>query len=298
MITKENYEIYFTDYMDGKLPPSTAGELKTFLLLHPDLEEIFEGMNEIRLKPATVQFSRKSELKKEDIHECTDYYAIAASEGTLTEKDKQAIRLRAENKEFQSLVNIYGQLQLRPDPAIRFEHKGRLYRKSLKYQWLLKGAAAAAILLIITAAVILLRYPQQTELLVAETIPLQQEIPATPEWTLKPMGSLKTAPQPIKQKQISKQTTTIAIRVETVEKTDVMKIIPQPMNKMICNLATNSYEQLQPSENISIPEIQLCTNAEKWKSSEGSFQSRDIFTSFVSAGKDIAERIKNKEFDF
>ena len=36
MITRENYEIYFMEYMDGNLSAREQAEVEAFLLVHPD----------------------------------------------------------------------------------------------------------------------------------------------------------------------------------------------------------------------------------------------------------------------
>ena len=44
MITKENYESYFIDYLEGLLPEALQEELDDFLFRHPDLREQMEGI--------------------------------------------------------------------------------------------------------------------------------------------------------------------------------------------------------------------------------------------------------------
>ena len=46
MITRENYEVYFIDYMDGNLSERERAEVEAFLLVHPDLQEQLDGMGE------------------------------------------------------------------------------------------------------------------------------------------------------------------------------------------------------------------------------------------------------------
>ena len=43
MITRENYEIYFMEYMDGNLSAREQAEVEAFLLVHPDLRELVDG---------------------------------------------------------------------------------------------------------------------------------------------------------------------------------------------------------------------------------------------------------------
>ena len=63
MITRESYEIYFMDYMDGNLAERERAEVEAFLLVHPDLREQLDGMSEVRLKVSTEVFRKKEQIK-------------------------------------------------------------------------------------------------------------------------------------------------------------------------------------------------------------------------------------------
>ena len=64
MITRENYEIYFMDYMDGNLSARERAEVEAFLLVHPDLRELLDGMNEVWLEVPVEVFDKKEEIKR------------------------------------------------------------------------------------------------------------------------------------------------------------------------------------------------------------------------------------------
>ena len=66
MITRESYEIYFMDYMDGNLAERERAEVEAFLLVHPDLREQLDGMSEVRLKVSTEVFRKKEQIKQSD----------------------------------------------------------------------------------------------------------------------------------------------------------------------------------------------------------------------------------------
>ena len=44
MITRENYEIYFMEYMDGNLSAREQAEVEAFLLVYTDLRELLDGI--------------------------------------------------------------------------------------------------------------------------------------------------------------------------------------------------------------------------------------------------------------
>ena len=64
MITRENYEIYFMEYMDGNLSAREQAEVEAFLLVHPDLRELLDGMDEVRLDVPAEVFGKKEEIKR------------------------------------------------------------------------------------------------------------------------------------------------------------------------------------------------------------------------------------------
>ena len=62
-ITRDNYEIFFIDYLDGTLPPELIGELEAFLLVNRDLEEQLQTVEHCRLSVTPEHFSDKESLK-------------------------------------------------------------------------------------------------------------------------------------------------------------------------------------------------------------------------------------------
>jgi len=96
-ISKENYEIWFMDFADGKLSADEKVCLHQFLELHPELQSEFEAfreLNSIAYLPNFEQAPAKQSLKKSiqsttAIH--TDNYTefiIADMEGDLSEYEK------------------------------------------------------------------------------------------------------------------------------------------------------------------------------------------------------------------
>lgn len=293
MITRENYEIYFTDYWDGLLSPDIQKELQTFLLIHPDLEQLLEEIDNVRLVPSTQPFRDKKSLKKEASHECPDYYAIAAAEQTLTEEDKKVLCFRHQNNDFKTRVQTYENLKLKPDLHIRFENKSVLYRKSLRQILFFRSASAAAILLFITGVGLLIsNQEKKTELLLAKTITIEPQalsIPA-PKLTIEAVPIVQTiqaVQEQTKQMTPTKMTTP---EEKVLEKPEIPVITTLPIGKVDYG---PSKITIQVAGGTS-PEIQLSKYAGEWKPSVSNFQTKDIFTSAIHAGKNIAERIKNK----
>ena len=61
---RSNYEIWFTDWLDGNLTEKQVEELKVFLKENPDLNEELNGLISVSLNPPDSLFSGKDGLKK------------------------------------------------------------------------------------------------------------------------------------------------------------------------------------------------------------------------------------------
>lgn len=98
-INRDNYESYFIDYLDGSLTPEQVGEVRAFLLLNEDLAEMLEDTDLVKLQIPHIKYSGKAALRKDELHACPDYYAIAAAENALTKEDiKSPYRWRRQRK--------------------------------------------------------------------------------------------------------------------------------------------------------------------------------------------------------
>ncbi len=118
MITKENYEIWMVDMMDGKLSEAQQEELMLFLAAHPEYDVDISDLDMYTLKADDIQFSDKTELLKSEADEfglnILDYEAITAVE----ENQKQS----------NDLIETYRKTILKPDNSIRFAQKDYLKR--------------------------------------------------------------------------------------------------------------------------------------------------------------------------
>jgi hypothetical protein len=67
-INKNNYEIYFLDYLEGRLDAAQTAALMIFIDANPDLKEELEGLENLQLLPdSNIRFEGKRALKKETI---------------------------------------------------------------------------------------------------------------------------------------------------------------------------------------------------------------------------------------
>jgi len=88
--------------LDGVLSPAETEEVRLFLLQHPDIEEEFDGMEEVVLEKAPVTSSFDFLKKDPAIHPQTginqdnlDEVLAAEMEGDLTEEEQEELRVYA-----------------------------------------------------------------------------------------------------------------------------------------------------------------------------------------------------------
>jgi len=84
---RSNYEIWFTDWIDGKLSDQQADELNFFLRENPDLREELESLPLVNLKADESIFAGKENLKKSTgsySAEQFEHLCIACLENDLT----------------------------------------------------------------------------------------------------------------------------------------------------------------------------------------------------------------------
>ena len=58
------------------------------MLVHPDLRELLDGMDEVRLEVPAEVFGKKDEIKRTVWEREIEYYAIAAAEGVITDEEQ------------------------------------------------------------------------------------------------------------------------------------------------------------------------------------------------------------------
>ena len=65
-IDRNNYEVFFLDYIEGRLSPEMVEELQIFLALNPDLDEELRGIDQSVLSYNEEIFDLKDSLKKSE----------------------------------------------------------------------------------------------------------------------------------------------------------------------------------------------------------------------------------------
>ena len=154
-ITRDNYESFFLDYLEGRLDEELAGEFLGFLNRHPDLKEELQEYEEVTLGSPEVVFEGKGSLLREryDQPGVFDQAAAARLEGDLSREEAAEfgdyLRRHPEKKREADLFEL---TRLIPDTAILFPRKEMLYRQpSIRRlrDWTMRIAAIMLLALLI-----------------------------------------------------------------------------------------------------------------------------------------------------
>ena len=146
-ITRDNYESFFIDYMDGNLPESLIDQFLDFLNQNPDLKEELHLFEEVKLPQEFVVFQEKKQLHKSlaDENSRLENTVVAYMEGDLDANDNKAFEAYlANNPELKKEYGLFAKTRLIPDSKIIFSKKRKLYRKSgttILMNWVARAAA-------------------------------------------------------------------------------------------------------------------------------------------------------------
>ncbi len=138
-INRNNYELYFIDFIDGALAPDIKLELDEFLLKNPDLKLELDLMmdSDVALLPDVNLTMDKAGLKKtesigSDNAEVFNQQCIARLEGDLTLLEQSDFdKYIKVNNDKASTYALFAKTKLVPDANILFANKGTIKRLAI-----------------------------------------------------------------------------------------------------------------------------------------------------------------------
>jgi len=151
-LTRDNYEIWFLDYLEGSLKQGQMEEVLLFLSLNPDLAEELESFAPALSADKGVIFPGKKTLKKDSYDDPLFFEtaAIAAMEGDLDPEELYSFeKWLAKNQDKQEIIHQFERTRLEPDPSITYPVKAELEKKTTVIAFWLRVASIAAILLLV-----------------------------------------------------------------------------------------------------------------------------------------------------
>jgi hypothetical protein len=148
-ITRDNYEAYFLDYLEGNLDEKLVNDFIEFLQANPDLREELQQAGLVSLTTEEVIYDKKDMLYKEeyDREELFNNAAIALLEGDLKEPEKSSfMSFLRKNPDKQKEAALFEKTKQVPDQNIVLVRKGRLYKYTAPKTILLWTTRIAAVL--------------------------------------------------------------------------------------------------------------------------------------------------------
>lgn len=162
-----NYEMWFIDWLDGKLNESQIKELRKFLEENPDLKEELEFLPFLELKPVESEFVAKGLLTRtaDDYSEAQfEYMCIAYLENDLTaDQSAELLEIISIDEGKKRVFDMICRLRLKP-VIVTFPRKSVVKRLTIGRKALRLAAAgltaAATIVILITVYILLRSQPE------------------------------------------------------------------------------------------------------------------------------------------
>ena len=157
-IDRSNYEILFTDWLDGNLNDLQVEQLKVFLGENPDLKEEFDELTSIILKPPVKSFKHKDNLKKStaDLSGSQfEYLCVAYLENDLSaEQEPELKEIIDQDPEKKRTFELIQKTKL-ASSGVSYKHKNQLLKRTpaqeiIRLSVIGLSAAATIALLIMT----------------------------------------------------------------------------------------------------------------------------------------------------
>ena len=155
MITRENYEIFVLDYLEGNLTAELSHAFQLFLDENPDIREEIESFEMIKLVASDDEFPNKDSLKRETGDLLKEIPAFERSCIASLERDQTNIesnRFRDElffDPEKQKVYGEFDKTILKPE-SVSFDSKNALKKPvpiGRKKRYMIWFAAASVIIL-------------------------------------------------------------------------------------------------------------------------------------------------------
>lgn len=151
-ITRDNYESFFLDFLEGNLDEDQIDQFLDFLKQNPDLKEELQLFENVHLPEEPIIFSEKQKLYKSvaDEKAVLENRLVAFHEGDLENDERKSFETYlSSHPELQKEYNLLTKTRLVPDAKIKYPDKQKLYRKSgtmIVMNWVARAAAVVVLL--------------------------------------------------------------------------------------------------------------------------------------------------------
>ncbi|HAQ19357.1 MAG TPA: hypothetical protein DCR40_09030 [Prolixibacteraceae bacterium] len=220
-ITRDNYEPFFLDYLEGNLQENMIDQFLDFLENNPDLKKELHLFEYIRLPEEHINFSGKEQLYKSSAETKAQFenQTIAYLEGDMEYEDRKSFETYlSQHPELQKEYDLFSKTRLKPDIGIIYQGKNKLYKKSgsvILMNWVTRAAAVLVLLWGINSVIQMGNQPGTQN-----SGPVIAEVNEKPVEPVKKNDSdnkvVKTdAPEKLKTTKVSKSEKTKSLREQT-----------------------------------------------------------------------------------
>jgi len=183
-ITRDNYEVFFIDYLDGTLDDTRIDEFLEFLQQNPDLKEELQKIKLFSIPAPKKVFPLKEKLYKEkyDLQDHFNNACIAILEKDFKEEEtagfKKYLKKHPEKKkEYQQFMRT----RLKADETILFTKKITLYKETPGVKFFRSAFRIAAMLILVFAVSVLLKQYNEMDVPVSRMVQFTKEpVPEIP----------------------------------------------------------------------------------------------------------------------
>lgn len=242
MITRDNYESFFLDYLEGNLEETMIDQFLDFLEQNPDLKGELQLFENVRLPEEQVLFSGKKKLYKSTAEEklMLENNAVAYLEGDLNDDEQKSFEAcLASHPEMKKEYKLLAKTRLIPDLRIKYTDKHKLHRQTrttVFINWSVRAAAAVVLIWGISLVIQNQKQPGSPQLF--------QQLAENPNPTL-PVNK----PESVKRAQVAE------VQVKGNEKEEVAV----PVNRKSVKVQPDDQKKVQPQseerELTTIPAI-------------------------------------------
>lgn len=140
-INRENYEIFYVDYLDGTLSVEDVDLLLGFLEQNPDIKEQLEGIEQMVFEPEKINEPPFNHLKKNDLDrlDVFEETCIRSIENQLSTIENEQFELYlSENHTAKREYELFKATILQPDLTIVFPKKHELKKtasRRIPFYW-------------------------------------------------------------------------------------------------------------------------------------------------------------------
>jgi len=267
-ITRENYETWFVDYLEGNLDETVVDRFIEFLQENPDLKEELKLFESVTAVPEQLTFKPKKKLYKSkyDLEETFNESAIAEIEGDLDWEEKTDFsKYLASHPDKQKEKRLFEKTILHADENILFAKKEKLYKRSGQKVILLWTGRVAAILILAIAVFSLInrtpKTPVQNNQLAQVEEKTEQKAETPEKVTKKPEIPVDAVtPETTVTPELVKEENKIFPKkeIKSVHKENIEKIVPEELAfKRIPVEVPEAMTSLTASIDVPVPQAEM-----------------------------------------